>query len=238
VTGPTSGRRPPSNAAVLVPYTLPLLVYVGIASIPQEWGVSLTANYALRLCATAAALAWGWRRFVPLRGPHPPLTSVAVGVAAGLAGAALWVAMKAPFYPDGGKAWTDGAFALRLLASGSVVALLEELLFRGYLLRLTVQWDRARAAGVRNSFQQAFDRSSVAEVEPGAWTPIAVAVSTLAYTAGHAFPGEYPAAASYGLLMAGLWIWRGDLLTCVVAHGVTNVALALFVRSTNVWSVW
>ncbi|UCE84685.1 MAG: CPBP family intramembrane metalloprotease [Deltaproteobacteria bacterium] len=227
-----------TNASLLIPYALPIFLYVGIASLPASLGLSLEANYALRLAAAAAALAWGWRRFVPLRGPNPPLASIGVGIVAGLLGTALWVAIKQPFYPPGGEPWPQAAFVLRLVASGSVVALFEELLFRGYVLGLVVQWDRARRSGAGDPFGQAFDRSSIGDLEPGAWTPIAVAVSTLAYTAGHAFPGEYPAAIAYGLLMAGLWIARKDLLSCVVAHGVTNVSLALYVHSTGAWAVW
>ena len=194
----------PTNASLLIPYALPLLMYVGIASVPEEWGLSQEWNYALRLVATTAALAWGWRRFVPLRGPRPALGSIGVGVVAGLAGTALWVAIKSPFYPPGGEPWPQAAFALRLAASGSVVALFEELLFRGYALRLVVQWDRARRAGVSDPFTEAFDRASIA----------------------------------YGLLMVGLWIARKDLLTCVVAHGVTNVSLALYVHATGAWNAW
>jgi membrane protease YdiL (CAAX protease family) len=62
-------------------------------------------------------------------------------------------------------------------------------------------------------------------------------ISSLAFAAGHA-PGEWVAATAYGLLMAGLWVWRRDLLSCVVAHSVTNVTLALWVWKTGQWSVW
>ena len=205
---------------------------------PTEWGLSREANYALRLVAAGAALAWGWRRYVPLRESGSTAGALAVGALAGLAGTALWVALKAPFQPAGGEAWAPLAFGLRLVASASVVPLFEELVFRGYVLRLAVQWDRARRAGSEDAFGDAFERGSVGQVEPGAWTPLALVLSTLAFTAGHAFPGEYPAAIAYGLLMAGLWILRGNLLTCVVAHAVTNVALALYVRASGAWALW
>ena len=38
--------------------------------------------------------------------------------------------------------------------------------------------------------------------------------------------------------MAGLWIVRRDLLSCIVAHGVTNVVLACYVRATGAWALW
>lgn len=227
----------PNNAALLWPYVLPFLAYVGVASIPESWGVGREANYALRIVATGAALAWSWRQTAPLRGPHPPAGSVAVGLAAGLLGTVLWVILKAPFYESGGEAWSTTAFWLRVAASGTLVPVFEELLFRGYVLGLVVQWDRARRAGSRVPFAVAFERESVNELGPGAWTPWAVVISTILFASGHQ-TGEWPAALAYGLLMAALWIGRRDLLSCVVAHATTNVALGLWVRQTGNWTLW
>ena len=42
----------------------------------------------------------------------------------------------------------------------------------------------------------------------------------------------------YGLLMCGLWVWRKDLLSCVVAHAVTNVTLAAVVWHQELWQLW
>lgn len=226
-----------SNSSLLVFYALPYFVYVGIAALPADWGISRELNYTLRLVATGAVLALCWRRYVSLLGPRSPVGSLALGALAGVAGTALWLALKAPFYEAGGDAWSTEAFVLRLVASGTMVAVFEELLFRGYLLRGVLQWDRARRRGSEDAFGDAYDRSSVAEVEPGDWTPLAVAVSTIAFAAGHAF-AEWPAAIAYGLLMASLWALRKDLLSCVVAHGVTNVTLALYVLATGSWGLW
>jgi membrane protease YdiL (CAAX protease family) len=228
--------RKPSNYSLLFTYVLPYFLYVGALSVPAEV-LARPWAYALATAASGAALAWGWRWYVPLRGPRPPLASVAAGLAAGVAGTALWVALKEPFYAADGAAWTPAAFWARVVASGSVVAVFEELLFRGLILRGAVEWDAARRAGSRDPLGQALHDSSPLDVAPGAWTPSALAVSSIAFAAGH-LPGEWPAALAYGLLMAGLWVWRGDLLSCVVAHGTTNVTLALWVRHTGAWSLW
>jgi CAAX prenyl protease-like protein len=233
----SGAASPVKNETLLIPYLLPFVAYVGIGAIPEDWGLTLEANYALRLGVTAALLAWGWKRYLPLLRSHDPLGSLGLGAAAGLVGTVLWVALKAPFYTEDGEAWGREAFVLRLLASGTVVALFEELLFRGFLLRATLQWQEARRAGVANALGHTLERYSVSEVEPGAWTPLALIVSTLAFAAGHD-PGEYVAAVAYGLLMAGLWIVRKDLVSCVVAHGVTNVVLALYVATTARWALW
>jgi membrane protease YdiL (CAAX protease family) len=64
--------------------------------------------------------------------------------------------------------------------------------------------------------------------EPGAWSMAAILVSTVAFTLGHQVY-EWPAAILYGFLMVFLWISRKDLISCIVAHGTTNFALALYV---------
>ena len=46
------------------------------------------------------------------------------------------------------------------------------------------------------------------------------------------------AALAYGLIMAGLWIVRRDLLTPIVAHAVTNLALYIYVFKTQSWGLW
>lgn len=228
--------RKPSNYSLLFTYVLPYFLYVGLVSLPEP-PLPRPYAYALALAGSTAALAWGWRWYVPLRGPRSPLASVLAGLVAGLLGTALWVVVKRPFFGSDGAAWQPAAFWLRLAASGTVVALFEELLFRGLVLRTAVQWDEARRAGSREPLAEALHDRSPQDVAPGAWTPAAVLISSAAFAAGH-LPGEWPAALAYGLLMAGLWILRGDLLSCVVAHGATNVTLAFWVRSTGLWGLW
>lgn len=62
-------------------------------------------------------------------------------------------------------------------------------------------------------------------------------ISTVVFTLGHEV-SQWPAAIAYGLLMAALWINRKDLLSCVIAHGVTNIALALYIWNTRQWGLW
>jgi membrane protease YdiL (CAAX protease family) len=226
-----------SNWAVLYSYVLPYFAYVLLLSLPESL-VPKPAAYALATVASAIALARGRRWYLPLRGPGSPALSVLAGVVAGVAGTALWIALKMPFVEAGGEAKTAAVFWARLVASSSVVPFFEELLFRGLVLLGAVQWDELRRAGAKDPLGDALHDRSVRDVAPGAWTPAAVAVSTLAFAAGHNPATEYPAAIGYGLLMVGLWVVRKDLLSCVVAHGTTNLTLALWVRSTGQWDLW
>jgi CAAX protease family protein len=231
-----STARRPSNWAVLFHYVAPYFAYVlALSLVPTV--APKPVVYAVAIAASAIGLARGWRWYLPLRGPESPAVSVAAGIAAGVAGTALWVWIKAPLYPAGGEAWAPAAFWGRLVASSTVVPVFEELLFRGLVLLGAVQWDEARRAGDKDPLGTALHERSVRDVAPGAWTPWAVAISTIAFAAGHA-PAEWPAALAYGLLMAALWIVRRDLLSCVVAHGTTNLTLALWVRATGQWALW
>ena len=133
--------------------------------------------------------------------------------------------------------WSTPAFLLRLVSAGLLVPLFEELMMRGFLFRFALQWHRAWQNRAGEPLHTALDERSVNEVEPGAWTWPAVLLSMLAFTSGHA-PHEWPAAMAYGLLMTLLWIHRQDLISCVTAHAVTNISLALFVFFTGGWHYW
>lgn len=224
------------NRLLLLPYALPYLIYVALASL-LGGRVSAEVNYVLRLVCVPIALAWGWRWYSGVRGPRSAWGSAAVGAVWGLVGAAVWVVLLRPLAPSVSDAWSGTAFALRLAAAGLLVPIFEELLMRGFLLRLAYQWDTLRRSGTPQPLASALDEQSVDEVPPGGWTPAAVVVSTLAFAAGHQVY-EWPAAVVYGLLMAGLWIRRKDLLSCMAAHGVTNVALAAYVWTTGAWELW
>ncbi len=203
------------NSRLFLPYFLPYFLYVGVASLP----LATSLSYGLRIVLAGAAVAYAWRYYRGIVGPRSPLVSIVAGVGAGLLGTALWILLVIPAEAE---PWGDTAFALRLLAAGLLVPVFEEMALRGFVLRYLVQMGGP---------------GGVHDVAPGAWTWRAVLVSSVAFALGHRL-GEMPAAVVYGLLMALLWIVRKDLLSCIVAHGTTNVALAFYVRETGSWGLW
>ncbi len=230
-------RQISTNRQLILPYALPYLAYVAIASLLDEL-LSLEVNYALRIGVVALLLLWAKRWYCSLRGPGRPGVSVAIGLAAGLVGAALWIGLLTPFVEPGeATPWSGASFLLRLAAAGLLVPLFEELMMRGFIFRLALQWDQARQRGDREPLQTALDDRSVNTVRPGDWSWLAVAISTAAFASGHLI-AEWPAAIAFGLLMSGLWIYRKDLLTCIVAHAVTNITLAGYVLLTGCWYLW
>ncbi len=225
------------NRDLMLPYGVPYFAYVGIAAlgkdrIPDELG------YILKIVIVPLLLFWAWKWYTPVTGPKKITGSVFYGVVFGLIGLLVWCLLLAPFIEYSGEPWTDTNFILRLLAASLIVPVFEEMFIRGYILRGALQWDMNRKSmGVKAALDKMLDEDSVGDVAPGAWSLMAVGISTLAFTVGHTTP-EWPAAIAYSLLMSLLWIIRKDLLSCMVAHGVTNLTLALYVYYSGNWGFW
>jgi membrane protease YdiL (CAAX protease family) len=226
----------PPNADLLLPYLAPYGAYVAIATLAASLG--RVPDYSLRILVTGFLLVLLRKRYQSIVGPRPVLGSVLVGAGVGVVGVLVWIALVLPFQDaSAGTPFTAPAVALRIVAATLVVPFIEELLFRGYLLGVVTQWQRARGSGSADPLGVALDRSSVHEIEPGAWTRLAVVVSSIAFALGHA-PGQWLAASAYGLLMAGLWIARRDLTAPIAAHATTNLVLYLYIYFSGSWGLW
>ena len=225
------------NRDLALPYFLPYFAYVGIASLFGD-RISMELNYLLRILIVTPLIWWAWKWFVPLSTAGQRVMSVVWGIAVGLVGFALWCLLLAPFIDSlQGDAWRPQGFVLRLFAAGLLVPVFEEMAIRGYVFRVAFQWDHARKNKTRDPLVAALDDSSIFDVKSGAWTWPAVLISSLAFTLGHTSP-EWVAAFAYSLLISWLWVKRGDLLSCIVAHGTTNLILAVFVFITGQWWFW
>ena len=219
----------PRNRTLLVPFALPYLLYVGVASVPADW-LPRDWNYILRMVLTAGAIAWAWPKLIKLKGEGSARLSVGSGMVVGAIGLVVWLALMAPFVGEG-EAWNPSEWWLRIAAATLIVPIFEEQIMRGFLLRFGTQW------GESKNFDDALDKQSVHELAPGHMTWAGVALSTAVFTLGHAMI-EWPAAIAYGLLMCFLLRWRRDMLSVVVAHATTNLLLALFVRTSGSWGYW
>ncbi len=227
-----------NNSQLLLAYSAPYFAYVFIASVFDKL-VSVEISYLLRITVVTGLLLWFKKWYFSLSGPKRPIVSIIAGICTGFLGTFIWILLINPFTQGQSDqtAWSDSAFFLRLLSAGLLVPLLEEILMRGFLFRFALQWDKARKNREKEPLQTTLDHRSVNEVTPGEWSWMAIIVSTLAFTSGHHMQ-EWPAAIAYGVLMAWLYIIRKDLLSCIVAHAVTNISLALYILNTGKWYLW
>jgi exosortase E/protease (VPEID-CTERM system) len=196
-------------------YLLPFLISVALGMIAGGLGDAVRTLELLKLCAVLLAL-WLFRR------SYPPARSKswAVALVLGAAAFALWIgisrllASESPgssAVPGPSGAW----LLIRILGSVCVTPLVEELAFRGYLLR------RLCAPG--------FEAVGPAQITTLAWIS-----SSLLFGALHE---HWIAAALAGAIYGFAYMRRGQLLDCVVAHAFTNLLLILLATYRGDWSL-
>ena len=97
-----------------------------------------------------------------------------------------------------------------------MIPVVEELAFRGFLLRWLVSPE--------------FER-----VPPRAWTWSAVLLSSLAFGAVHA---HWILGTLTGLAFAMVLLRRGRLADAILAHALTNAGIAVAVLGFGRWDLW
>ncbi|MEO6969621.1 MAG: CAAX prenyl protease-related protein [Chthoniobacterales bacterium] len=227
---PLSG---PDRRKILA-YALPMLVFIaplGLGSALKVPGAPLWRSapefwiYPLQTLLCAGLLVYFRREyeFQPLR--RPVFT---IGVA--LLVFVLWIAPQeflhfparlTGFNPDTfagttAQYWTT--LALRFLRLVLVVPLVEELFWRGFLLRFLIA----------ERFQS---------VPFGSFSWLSFTLVMLAFGFSHAI-ADWPAAFITGALYNVVAYRTKSLTSCVLAHSLTNLVLGLWIMSTKQWGFW
>ena len=192
------------------------------------WGFDERWLYAVSTLGVAALLAVFWRDYGELARPlWPDLREAGLAVAAGVAVFFLWINLNEPwmrlgeatagFRPvdaQGEVIWPLVAF--RAIGAALVVPLMEELFWRSFLMR----W---------------IDSPRFETVPPQRVSLRALALSTFVFMLAHTL---WLAAIVAGAVYAWLYIRTGKLWMAVLAHAVTNGALAVWVVITGNWGYW
>ena len=186
------------------------------------------------------AVVWMFRRHLPPLGrPYWPV-AVAVGVFA----AVLWV--KGQYILNdihvGGKSLGGRLFlfpgvpddsdpgeglsplswwsqvVLRITVASTTVPIVEEIFWRAFLLRALVNWDR---------FEQ---------VPLGKFTWFSFLGTSLLSTLEH--PDNWGVSILCWFVYNGLMYWKRSILCLMIAHGITNLVLYVYVLRAEAWLFW
>lgn len=114
--------------------------------------------------------------------------------------------------------WT--AVVCRFLRAVVVVALIEELFWRGFLMRFVGDWEG-------DYWSQPFGRAS--------WKSYLIV--TALFMAAHA-PVDYAAAFVYGSLTYLLCVWSKSLGACVLMHATANLLMGLYIMASGKYGLW
>lgn len=177
------------------------------------------------------------RRLPPLGRPH-----LVVAIVVGFLAAWLWVAgqhllngvfiagrdLGAPLWGQaeiadphadfGGGLAFWGHVILKITRAVTIVPIVEELFWRGFILRAFVSWSR-------------YD-----QVPWGQFTLFAFLGSSLLSTLQH--PANWGVSIACWMLYNGLFYWKKSLTCMMIAHGVTNLALYIYVVRAGDWQFW
>jgi len=206
---------------------------------PEHW------VYALQTLACLGAIGWWWRRYEFDWSWRWSL----VGAGFGAIGIGLWILPTASYEwlgleedPEGVLGWLgvaarregfdpagdfgEGsvgywlAVGSRFLRAVVTVALIEEIFWRGYLMRLVLDWDG-------DYWKQPFGKPS--------W--LSFAVVTGGFALAHA-PVDYAGALAYGALTYGFCVWSRNLGGCVIMHAVANLLMGVYAMSAGKAGLW
>lgn len=241
---PPSTPKPPAPLASrrdLLAYVGPFALFCLLLALPGlVKSESPTAPWFLRtpefwVYPLQTLLCGGWlfsyRRDYP-RGISPLAALIGAGV--GVLALVLWISPQVFFgsvprvdgfnptfllAPDGREtAAYRLTVALRFARLVLVIPWLEEIFWRGFLLRYLI-------------------REDFTSLPFGSWSRLSVAVVTLGFVFEHRSP-DWPAAFLTGVLYNLVAIRTRSLSACVLAHAVTNALLGGYVMHTHQWGFW
>jgi CAAX prenyl protease-like protein len=200
----------------------------------QAFWVIATPRYwvfPLQTILCGAVLAWHWRTY-----QWQPPARVVFTLAVALLVFAIWVSPQELFGLPARRAGFEPAFfgrhgvvpclhvGLRFLRLVIVVPLLEEVFWRGFLLRYLIHQEFTRVAF-------------------GTFQSRAFALVAFFFALAHWGVGFWPGPDFWPALITGalynIVAYRTrQLSSCVLAHAVTNLLLGIYIMRTGQWGFW
>ncbi|MEI8293838.1 MAG: CAAX prenyl protease-related protein [bacterium] len=219
----------------LAAYVAPFLTFMGglvlvsLVKQPKSDFVWLRSPeywvYPLQTTLCAAVLVFYWRQY-----DFGKRAGNALAVAAGLLVLGLWVAPQA-FLGAGARVegfdptvFAEGCtlYWMTVLARFArlviVVPLVEEIFWRGFLMRYLI-------------------REDFTSLPIGAFQWKSFAIVAGCFMLVHSMP-DWPAAFLCGAIYNFIAIRTGSLAACVLAHAVTNLGLGVYIMTTKQWGFW
>jgi CAAX protease family protein len=223
------------NRRYLIAYIAPFAVFMAITGFEgrPELQPHYPFVYTAKIGLVSLALAWGWKRR-----PAFEKRGLLLGLLLGAIGLPVWIVLSkidlAAILPEAIGGYLSSSrtgfdpnsvscepcrytfIAIRLFGLALIVPLMEELFWRGFLIRFLVS----------EPFQK---------VSMGTYTPMSFAVVTLLFVAAHP---EILAALVWGAAINLLFYRTKNLWACVAMHMTTNALLGAYILWTGSWHLW
>jgi CAAX prenyl protease-like protein len=205
-----------------LPYIAPFLLFLVLTTLQASLPGGIGLGYPLKTVVVGAVL-FALRPWLPKMENRALGTAIAVGVF-------VWVIWILPegLYPLLGESEPFDPFAhftgggafvwigFRLLGATVVVAITEELFWRGFLIRWIIKPD-------------------FRSVAIGTFTWPSFLLTSILFATEH---NRWLVGLIAGIIYNILLYRTKSLRACMVAHGMTNLALGLYVLATQQWTFW
>jgi hypothetical protein len=206
------------------PYVLPFALFAVLTYLTGIMGLHPVAGYALKTVLVAACLIYYRAAYKSeIRFRIRPLD-----IAAGILVFLVWIGLEGiypllgspagfdPYAVSGGPAAATAAIAVRLLGAALVVPIMEELFWRSFAMRFLIHSNFLSLALGRFTWFSFLTVSLAFGLEHHRWLPGIIA----------------------GLVYAGLLCRSKNLFSPILAHGVTNLLLGIYVICSQQWAFW
>ena len=228
MTSPT--EAPDAQLRATAAYVAPFVVYVGFMGIEQLVKLPIEISYPLRCLLSALALLFFSRQVIALR-PSRALASTVMGIAVFV----IWIAPDLLFHYRHFWLFENSLFGklvssappdlqssisfriVRTLGCTLLVPILEELFWRGWMMRWLIDLHFTR-------------------IPLGTYAPYAFWIVALIFASEHGPYWEVGLAA--GILYNWWMVRTRSLADCILAHAVTNGLLSAYVMAANQWQYW
>jgi len=219
------------TSSASVAYTAPFAAFLVFLALDRALGLPPSVMYPIRVVVTTAVLVLVSRRVIRLR-PTAPVTSIACGLAVFLIWIGpdlLWPAYRSHWLFvnsitgtlrfDAPTALKSDLFFLffRVAGSAVLVPIIEELFWRAWLMRWLI-------------------RPDFENVALGAFRLSAFCLTAVLFASEH---GPYWDVGLAAGIAYNWWMVRTrSLADCILAHAITNGALAAYVLTQDKWQYW
>lgn len=228
-TGGETGRR--VRVADDYAYMLPMIVFLLFTFVGGHWSGLFPICYIVKTVLTGILLIYLWPQYTKVRWDYAWL-----GVLVGIIGLVQWVGMEKlllhawPNYPrasleavDPFKEFSSPVYlwifiTVRMVGPAIVVPFMEEFFWRDFLWRTVM---------APNDFKLA---------KVGEWDLKAFLIVTLVFASVHM--QMWITALVWGAMIGVLLVRTRSLGACIIAHGVTNLLLGIYVLWTHDWAFW
>ena len=209
----------------MAPYIVPFAIYIGLSLLASQFENGTYFIYPIKTIAVAISLYLYRKNYNELYSKIN-LKSIVIALFVGVIVFFVWI-LPEGYYPVLGESQFDPfqfknrsvvffLIAFRLVGASLVVPVFEELFWRSFLIRWIINQD--------------FKKVSI-----GAFTLSSFLIVTIFFGLEH---HRWLVGIGAGAIYNGLLYQQKNIWPCIIAHGITNLALGIYVLMTQQWGFW